>query len=100
MVKHTSGPWDFVEGNKDRGSQSVVRFKGQDDFPIAYVVCEAYNVKQRAEDIANARLIAAAPDLLQILEAIVEDVGHGGGGAKLCEQFLVRAKATIAKATK
>lgn len=60
-TRHTAGPWAFKEGDRDRRSMSDV-FKAEDpEFRIAYVTCEFLNKQQRAEDIANARLIASAP---------------------------------------
>lgn len=71
MTKHTTGPWDFAIGDKERRSTSAVHKKGQPDFPIAHVICESSNEFQRKEDIANARLIAVAPDLLEALKECV-----------------------------
>lgn len=68
-VQHTPGPWVFQEGNKERPSMSMVHKASDRGFPIAQVICETQNTKQRAEDIANARLIAAAPDLLAACHA-------------------------------
>lgn len=93
-TKHTLGPWmisrDYpkqigIHGTANQYGSGLVTLVPRDDCDV-----------DEAE--ANARLIAAAPDLLQILETIVEDVGYGGGGAKLCEQFLNRAKSAIARA--
>ena len=54
---------------------------------------------------ANARLIAAAPDLLKALERILyaHDTGNNGasmGEAVLCRHYAEMARAAIAKATK
>lgn len=66
---HTPGPWTFEEGSAERQAMSNV-FKAADrEFQIAYVTCESRNPYQRAEDIANARLIASAPDLLAACKA-------------------------------
>ena len=75
-TKHTPGPW-YVFHSAHRG-----RF--DDDGPGAFsigdaqtaysanILCSRYEWPERAEEMkANARLIAAAPDLLKALQAIV-----------------------------
>lgn len=82
MSKHTKGPWAFTEGDAKRMAMSNV-FKADDpEFLIAYVTCEWQNPHQRAEDIANARIIAAAPEMLAVLVALVndDDIAQGFGG--------------------
>lgn len=57
MSKHTAGPWNFTD---------KVRYciYGAEDRHVALVSC--YQVKEgdKEENLANARLIAAAPELL------------------------------------
>lgn len=47
---------------------SDIMKQDNEDFRIGYVLCDAINEQARAEDIANARLIAAAPQLIMQLE--------------------------------
>lgn len=62
-VSHTPGPWAFEVGDQERGMMSEI-FKADDpEFRIGFATCESHNKFQRAIDIQNARLIAAAPDL-------------------------------------
>jgi hypothetical protein len=70
-VTHTPGPWAYAEGDAERRASSQV-FKANDkDFVVAFVTCEWLNPDQRAEDIANARLIASAPELLaELVETV------------------------------
>jgi predicted metal-dependent phosphoesterase TrpH len=68
---HTPGPWAFTEGDADRRAMSEIHKAEDKTFQIGYVTTEWRNPKQRAEDLANARLIAAAPDLLAVLERYV-----------------------------
>jgi len=98
MSKHTPGPWTFIGDGLFGGCYSD---KLGDH--VKYQIHPFYDEDrtqgmhgQRHE--ADKRLIEAAPDLLEILATIVEDVGYGGGGAELCHQFLGRAKRAIAKA--
>ncbi len=75
--KHTPGPWAFTEGDVERRAMSEV-FKAKDKtYGIALVNCEWSNPSARAEDIANARLIAAAPDLLAACKSIMELLLNG-----------------------
>lgn len=79
MNKHTPGPWivgyyDFLDqqvyidapsGDPDLG------YKSWEGVAIAYG-CEESPFKGLEKAKANAMLIAAAPDLLEALEALVE----------------------------
>ena len=66
MSKHTPGPW--VVGNQDPLNFGVQRGCGTE--PIGFVYGPSFpehsEVGQRA--LANARLIAAAPELLEALQ--------------------------------
>lgn len=107
--KFTPGPWQFYEDDDDLGVY-MTDADGSCGPQVAQVLMENLELEYLAEVMpetwsnqlsqarGDGRLIAAAPDLLQILATIVEDCGYGGGGAKLCEQFLMRAKAAITKA--
>ena len=67
--KHTPGPWDYVAyANRDSDApvEYRVRAKG-----LRWV---ALTASGDSEDEANARLIAAAPELLEALEACREGI--------------------------
>lgn len=64
-MTHTPGPWALTEGNRDLRQMTFIHKK--DDFLIGYALCESVHEKQRAEDLDNAKLIAAAPELLAAL---------------------------------
>ena len=89
MSKHTPGPWQI---GKNFGSvvcdTPVPGIRGSDD-------TEYYGGHLIAESVteANARLIAAAPELLEALQDMVSD--H----ASLSAATLAFARAAIAKAT-
>lgn len=93
--KHTPGPWS-VAGvtiyslNKNEVNRFDARVQqGWDD---------SQERTSRAECEANARLIAAAPDLLEALEAMLEAYDDGVG--KDWERpYWLKAHAAIAKAT-
>jgi hypothetical protein len=76
-MTHTPGPWtakiepSHYPGCDDTDLPAFVR--DADGAVVAHVP-ESYSVGKSYE--ANARLIAAAPDLLSILEDIEREIGH------------------------
>ena len=90
MTDHTPGPWHVIEACYEayRGSHSI----GSVDVRVAKV---ARNGVDDVEGEANARLIAAAPDLLEALYLLVVDVRVG---MRFSERIR-HAEAAIAKAT-
>ena len=76
--KHTPGPWAFQEGDRERRSSSLIHKAGDPEFYIGFVTCEWFNAKQREEDLANARLIAASPSLLVGLQLAVHHLENPG----------------------
>lgn len=84
---HTPGPW--VAGRKHlRGLEHRV-YAGQ----ILIADCDGHQGYTRA--LADARLIAAAPDLLEVLQAIINDGLH----CDVVPHLHAKARAAIAKAT-
>ena len=79
-TKHTPGPWR-IEGNEVHAYATAVA-----------VICETV----QGEDGSNARLIAAAPDLLAALQRLITALG--GQGALRYELTVKTARAAIAKA--
>lgn len=73
-AKHTPGPWRVEDGELlaggDSGAVVLGSIHGADDYPC----CEE---DIDAECKANARLIAAAPDLLALLEEAYDALPHG-----------------------
>ena len=89
MSKHTPGPWYpvmrmvEVEGNAPDICTTNIELFGQ-----------RHLHRSKQEQIANARLIAAAPDLLALLEELVAIEGpQPGTGAWADKVFAVLAKA-------
>lgn len=97
MSKHTPGPWTVNAYNEIESG--AVR--------ICSVDIEETNAGLNGgEGQANARLIAAAPDLLEELRAVeqhlhayVEAIEEGGGSASKSSERLASVRAAIAKAT-
>jgi len=97
-AKHTPGPWQV---NSNFASQ-VCDCDGTSRgcAPIANMSGTP------AERKANARLIAAAPDLLEALREVekhlqsyVDAIEYGGGAASKSSERLASVRAAIAKAT-
>ena len=61
-TEHTKGPWEI----ETKGSRHFI--DGADQLTVAYV--DRAGVRDRQEIEANARLIAAAPDLLSELHSV------------------------------
>ena len=100
-AKHTPGPWKlagesvskqtFVYALNDRGTNQFW-FDIQPGW-----TCDGVRTSD-AELEANARLIAAAPDLLAALTALMGD--HGGSlGVSRTDERALAARAALAKAT-
>lgn len=95
----TQGPW--VVRTIDQSLATVETQDGE------YIICNAAQLRgddwktEHAERKANARLIAAAPDLLAALQRIVAVLDKQVASPHLAERAspLTQAKAAIAKAT-
>jgi len=90
MNKHTQGPWEFLGDPDDdecriRQAASVKNGRG---YSSEITICENIHTQ------ANARLIAAAPDLLHALQNIENDNGQIPDHAWKVIQDAI-AKATI-----
>lgn len=75
MSKHTPGPWDFSWHIQPNGCPTV----GHKGLMVCMVAHSAKDPSQKEEALANAALIAAAPDLLEALEGLLssyESVMH------------------------
>ena len=88
MNKHTPGPW-FV----DHKSPFLVRAGDDiDGRHIAHIGPANYTPRFDVDE-PNAKLIAAAPDLLEALEGLLASVDHGLYGIAIS-----RARKAIARA--
>ncbi len=84
-TKHTPGPWEVELGTANRDWHIIKRGT-------------AWNATSAERD-ANARLIAAAPDLLAALALILADYSAAYGGDEKDEPKAMKAaRAAIAKA--
>ena len=114
QAKHTPGPWranghtvytaDAVEhwlGNRDPKPREVCRCVDNeaDDVTPGFAAGEDDNAPDFEDATANARLIAAAPDLLARLSELSEWMRTHTGPSDGTHDMLVRAVAAIARAT-
>ena len=93
-IKHTPGPWKF-EHSEDIDLPNHVAISANTHTMLAQVVWKMENDEYSPQCEANARLIAAAPDLLEALEAIIDS-----GELPLCysSPLVIKANKAIAKA--
>lgn len=66
-MSHTPGPWVYSYKPDGRSFRVVA--------PRVHVICEDVQGRTDAEIEANVRLLAAAPDMLEILRQVDEDMG-------------------------
>jgi hypothetical protein len=100
MSKHTKGPWHVGVGN---GEGSVFADEGrarmEQGGTTLYPICNVNRGWDDAEDAANARLIAAAPQMLTLLYNVMNllsDPDADGFDAVRMERDILEV---IAKAT-
>lgn len=89
---HTLGPWQY-DINKNATEAIIVDWEG-------YTVVELHALENStcSSDLEdNARLIAAAPDMLNALMDFVSYFGHDNDNG--LDEMLTNARAAIAKAT-
>ena len=82
MIQHTPGPWEIDTRH------------GITSGPCRIRMPEPPTAKNMETALANARLIAAAPEMLEALKAIMKEYREGYG-LRCVEQI----RAAIAKAT-
>ena len=98
-TKHTPGPWE-VSWDK-YGKESEIHGKSElNDGPICIIPHDDVTESGAEEQLANALLIAAAPEMLEALEALRDNVGTCICYDESAREFNAweMAKAAIAKA--
>lgn len=91
-AKHTPGPWRDVGDGYVEAQSAPLKFRSG-WYDSAYLTADS-----KDEWEANARLIAAAPELLEALEGLLEYCGGSVADEHLDEDELKAARAAIAKA--
>ena len=106
-MKHTQGPWAISDGDECHGPANdilSIRIAHENGGAIADVYSNCL-VNTDAECRANAHLIAAAPALLEALQAVTSiyvqlvNTGDAGRWDPEMEHEIQAARAAIAKAT-
>jgi hypothetical protein len=102
MAQHTSGPWTTDIDRRFRAMDSMqmpesIGVRGPDGNFLASAF-DFNRTDRDAEVEANARLIAAAPDLLAALEHIVAINGSTGGHKAMVADFKHIAQVAIDRA--
>lgn len=109
MIKHTLGPWEFIEDDGRQVDDCLGPYticdEARNDLASVYSRENATVAISRSCAIANARLIAAAPDLLDALqdalfcmESSVKIKNQDWDGSATLESSIGKARAAIAKA--
>jgi hypothetical protein len=93
-LKHTPGPWRFGRGYRDKveidapngdGSIGLRSWKN-----LATVYGDSFDEGKNAQGRANARLIAAAPDMLEALETVFSVIEGAEGATMATDGELLR----------
>jgi len=94
---HTPGPWEVLTDEPDSycaiesNGLTVATIEGMDVYAVAAEDCYDYG----PVTAANARLIAAAPELLKALTQMID----WDGGKRTAIDAMANARAIVAKAT-
>jgi len=92
-MNHSPGPWELTDNGKLIITQPTEGYITRDICRVDFSTMSAMNQK------ANAKLIAAAPDLLEALRHFIEDVVDINKSYSDLHYATELAKAAIAKAT-
>ena len=97
---HTPGPW-LIEWNAAQGGEGHYITDSKDMVELSRIAAVLFHDDAVGETRANARLIAAAPDLFEIARAIVAVCDSGKYAEMACMEgspLVDAARAAIAKA--
>ena len=99
MTEHTPGPWSISCVRTRESGAPVLQILGADGKVYALVFYSGKTPKDHAASYADARLIAAAPDLLDVLERFSKfPFTHQGAAEGPLAVMLGQARAAIAQA--
>jgi len=87
QIKHTPGPW--ILGQSYTNDYAIREPEGE----CVAVTCSLLD----GEDEANARLIAASPELLEVLKEAIQEEEDYEFGLRVFTKWLDKAKALIEK---
>ncbi len=100
-LKHTPGPWWVSKKPNRKGYRKVSAERWADFAKVVTVMLDDGQRDECAAGVANAQLIATAPELLEVLTAVYGVIISGNQAAVLNEDSATFAliEATIKKAT-
>lgn len=99
-TEHTPGPWecerDWVQPRKQEGAVFNIRASARGEYQTREFIATVGTMGRTHDDLeANARLIAAAPDLLAAARVMLEATEQGTGfgpGQKLIRDAIAKAE--------
>lgn len=97
-MSYTKGPWEIDDWNGDRLVRSYTNVNKNDE-----LIAEIFGLKKQR--LANAKLIAAAPELLEALQILLKEqpkassISNGEVDPMSYSMAIKIAKQAIAKAT-
>lgn len=94
----TKGPWEVIMHG---GAAYIRMFIGKHDLPPSATGAAEFSVQpyvRPAEALANARLIAAAPDMAEALESACRDADYGLEHGDPFPAWYEPARAALARA--
>ncbi len=94
-MTHTAGEWTAVDIGDGIKNAVMTPAKGKDCMTIC---CRGSGVDEK-DDAANAKLIAAAPDLLELANAFVSFLEDDSRSIRRHDECRAQAHAVIRKAT-
>jgi len=99
-AKHTSGPWN-VHGTNETGTLIASDAAEHENITASIAVAQPRGEEWTKEEEANARLIAAAPELLAALESVCNwaDMFRDSLAYESGRSQIDAARAAIQKAT-
>ena len=100
MSTHTPGPWTYDEQLADSGNKET-EMVGESEHlyePVCVIPHDDITEEGEREIQANARLIAAAPDLLEALRGVL-DIGKRDLTNPKYDGFFESARRAVQKAT-
>lgn len=98
MTHHTSGPWR-IEWGMSQGGDGHHVCDASDMGPLSIIASVHFHDDADGETKANARLIAAAPELLELLQHAVETIKGEYPATRWGELRIPAMEAAIRKAT-
>jgi hypothetical protein len=90
---HTPGPYMYTRDKDGVDDFWTIVTASEPEIKIASILYWGDNWREREQALANARLLAAAPDLLEWTRRLLEVLG-----SELLKQIVVKAKAAVAQA--